>query len=122
MGGRILMAKIYLQFNENNEVIAWAFSRGNEVEVEFELDEMHPIFTRNPFYFKLVNGELMEAEGKEDAIREKRKKEREVFELKNYLKESDFYFIRKMDEGTSIPGEVQSKRAQARKRLKELGQ
>jgi hypothetical protein len=122
MGGRILMPKVYVEVNEKNEVIGWATSRGSETEIEIEIDEAHPFFNESPFFFKVKDGKTLEKdETLQQTIRKDRSNRLEIRELKEFLKESDFYFIRKMDEGTEIPVDIRQKRLAARKRLKDLG-
>lgn len=116
------MAQVFVEVNENNEVIGWAFSRGSETELEIEIEEGHPFFTENPFFFVVRDGAFLDlSDAVKKARRQERKNRREIRELREYLKETDFYWIRKLDEGTEIPVGVKDKRLAARTRLKELG-
>ena len=108
------MAKIFVETNSEGEVTSWATTRGNDSEIEFELEDGHPIFLGNPFHFKLTNGVLAEDESLRTKIREKRSKEREILDLKNILAETDFYFIRRLDDNSPIPADIQAKRNQAK--------
>jgi hypothetical protein len=115
------MAKIFIETNAEGEVISWATSRGNDAEIEFEIEDTHPIFSGNPFHFKLTNGVLADSEELRTKIRERRSNQREILDLKSFLAETDFYFIRRLDDNTPIPADIQAKRNQARARLKQLG-
>jgi hypothetical protein len=59
----------------------------------------------------------------ESALVEKNEiwKQLEIEEMIAYLNETDFYYIRQMDNGKSIPADVKQKRDEIRKRLVELG-
>lgn len=114
------MTKVFVETNELGEVIAWATSRGNDQEIEIDLDETHSFFN-GPFFHVLKDGVLTENEAKKTQARQRRKDDAEIRELKGVLAETDFYFIRKMDTNTPVPADVQVKRAKARTRLKELG-
>lgn len=46
---------------------------------------------------------------------------KEINELKSYLQETDFYYLRKLETGEEVPIEVNNRRKASRKRLKELG-
>lgn len=48
-------------------------------------------------------------------------KQAEIRELKNYLSETDFYYLRQMETGTPVKPEIVTERIKARNRLKELG-
>jgi len=115
------MAKIFVETNAEGEVTSWAKTRGSDAEIEFEVEDNHPIFSGNPFHFKLTNGVLADSEELRTKIKERRSKQREIIELKSLLAETDFYFIRRLDDNTPIPADVQTKRNQARARLKQLG-
>lgn len=122
MGGRVLMAQVYVEVNELGEVIGWATSRGTPTELEIEIEDGHPFYTENPFFFKVRDGAFLElSDTVRKARRQERRNRREIRELRAYLTETDFYWIRKLDEGTEIPLEVKEKRLAARTRLKELG-
>ena len=43
-----------------------------------------------------------------------------IWELKNYLSETDWYAIRYADEGKEIPSDIKQKRAEARVEISEL--
>jgi hypothetical protein len=115
------MAKIYIETNTEGEVISWATTRGNERETELEIEDGHPFFYRNPFFFKVVNGILAESEETKLKRRKERSDRNEIRDLKHLLAETDFYFIRKLDDNTPVPTDIQVKRQEARRRLRELG-
>lgn len=48
-------------------------------------------------------------------------KESKILEFKQYLQETDFYYIRRLDSGDPIPQAIADKRLQIRKALKDLG-
>ena len=50
---------------------------------------------------------------------EKEERERINLESRNYLKETDWYVIRFVDEGTPIPEDIQLKRKEARAKVVE---
>jgi hypothetical protein len=62
--------------------------------------------------------QLLEAWGHAET---KMNQEKEIEELKQYLNETDFYYIRNLDIGKSVPIEVKKKRDEVRKRFVELG-
>jgi hypothetical protein len=113
--------KVYVEVNEQNEVIGWGTSRGTETELEFEIEPEHLFFVENPFFFKVINGVLTFSDETRKNRRQERRNRREIRELREYLKETDFYFIRKIDEGTAIPDAIKQRRLEARTRLRELG-
>lgn len=115
------MTKFYFEINIDGEITSWAKSRGSENEIELDLEDNHPIFYENPFFFKFKDGLLTKDEAILTRIRANRQKNNEIRELKQVLAETDFYFIRQLDDRTPVPADVQVKRQQARKRLKELG-
>ena len=115
------MAKVFVETNELGQVIGWATSRGSDTEIELDLDDSHPFLAKNQFFFTLKDGVLTEDETRKQDVRQKRKDRKEINDLKQTLADTDFYFIRKMDENTEIPDDVKAKRKAARKRLKELG-
>jgi hypothetical protein len=115
------MAKIFVETNELGEVIAWATSRGNEKEIEVEVEDNHPIFAGIFFYLKLKDGVLVEDEATKQKIRNERSARNEINDLKRLLAETDYYVIRKSEENTPVPADIQVKRQQARARLKQLG-
>lgn len=115
------MPRVYVETNEKGEVIAWATSRGNDKEIELELDDAHTFFTGSPFFHELKDGVLTENHARKDEARQRRKNEAEIRELKGVLAETDFYFIRQMDDKTPVPPDIRVKRAKARTRLRELG-
>lgn len=43
-----------------------------------------------------------------------------IWELKNYLRETDWYAIRYADEGKEIPSDIKKKRKEAREEISEL--
>jgi formylmethanofuran dehydrogenase subunit E len=115
------MAKVFVETNTEGEVIAWATSRGNEKEIEIEVENNHPIYSQNHFYFKLIDGSLIEDQATKEKIQKERLNRNEIRDLKQVLAETDYYVVRKIDENTPIPAEVHAKRAQARARLRQLG-
>lgn len=122
MGGRDLMAQVFVEVNDKGEVISWSTSRGTETELEIEIEEDHPFFSENPFFFKVRDGAFLEySETVKTSRRQDRSNRRETRELQDYLKETDFYYIRKLEEGTEIPADIKGKRTAARNRLKQLG-
>lgn len=56
-----------------------------------------------------------------DSIRQKQKDEEEIENLKSYLFQTDFYYIRQIETGTPVKAEIVTERIKARNRLKELG-
>lgn len=45
----------------------------------------------------------------------------EIHDLKKYLNDTDFYYVRQLETGKDVPVDVVSKRLDARTRLRELG-
>lgn len=74
-----------------------------------------PVFDFSAGAWKESQPELAIAEQNQIA------KQKEIEELKTYLDETDFYYIRELDTGKSVPIEVKQKRDEIRKRLVELG-
>lgn len=56
-----------------------------------------------------------------DAIKNQKLIDEEIDGLKNYLRDTDFYYIRQIETGTPVKGEIVQKRIEARNRLKQLG-
>lgn len=54
-------------------------------------------------------------------IENKSKRDSEIIELKKYLDDTDFYFIRNLDSGKVVPSDVKQRRNEVRQRLLELG-
>lgn len=115
------MAKIFFEINIDGELTSWSTSRGSDNEIELEVEDTHPIFFGNPFFFKFKDGILAESEELKTKIKDRRSQVREIFDLKQVLAETDFYFIRQLDEKTPVPADIQVKRQEARRRLRELG-
>lgn len=45
----------------------------------------------------------------------------EIYELKKYLSDTDFYYIRQQETGKAVPQDVKATRISARQRLNDLG-
>lgn len=108
---------IYIQTDETGRIVAWGDRRSMDSEVEVELPEEHPFLIDMPQKYELKNGHVV----KSPQLEEKYHQTNEIVESKNYLYETDFYYIRKLETGEEVPAEIQAKRAAIRKRFKELG-
>lgn len=66
---------------------------------------------------KIIFTSLYDYEVEEVEISESLKIESEIFQLENYLKETDWYVVRNMDTQVPVPGDVKQNRQNARERI-----
>jgi hypothetical protein len=77
-------------------------------------------FYRPKYNHSLGQWEETDQAGLEETLSRGRK-DNEINELKNYLQETDFYYVRELETKKPIPADVRTKRLEARNRLNELG-
>jgi hypothetical protein len=71
------MRTIYLVMGENNKVEGWGSTRGNDADVEFQIEEDSPFLNDLPFAYELKDGLLV----KSDLILLETEKELKDYEL-----------------------------------------
>lgn len=79
--------KIFISLDESDRVVGWGSTRGNENDIEIEIEEDHEIL-RNPFVYKYENGVLIkDTVYQQQLIREKEERNNQptVEELKERI-------------------------------------
>lgn len=71
-------------------------------------------------FYKVVNNELVYDNQLELNFVKEDIKEREIEQLKNYLRETDWYSVREAETGKPMPEDVRTARQSARDRISEL--
>ena len=108
---------VYIQTDETGRIVAWGDRRSMDSEVEIEVPDNHPFLNDMPQKYELKNGNI----AKSPQLEHRYEQGNEIAEAKNFLYETDFYYIRKLETGEEVPAEIQAKRSAIRKRFKELG-
>lgn len=108
---------IYIQTDNAGRIVSWADRRSIDTEIEVEIDEDDPFLKDMPHKYELKNGAI----SKSQALEKKLADMNEISEMKQFLIDTDFYYIRKLENGKEIPPEIQAKREKIRKRFSDLG-
>ncbi|MFY9088964.1 hypothetical protein [Arcobacter aquimarinus] len=95
-------------------------SRFDKDFVFCEINENEKWIEKEPFNGREDFNNWQEIEDFILEIKLNQEKTPEIQELKQYLKETDFYYLRKMETGEDIPIDIVEKRLNTRLRIREL--
>lgn len=108
---------VYIQTDDTGRIVSWGDRRSLDSEAEVEVPDDDLFLNDLPHKYELKNGKVVKSPNLEKKLADSN----ELSELKQYLIDTDFYYIRKLENGKDIPADVQAKREKIRKRFTDLG-
>ena len=109
------MAK-FAHIDENNKLLGWYDDEVHnsipEPKIEVSEEQHVEAIEKQHNY--------VESDGSTKLVEEALTSEQKIIEAKVYLSETDWYVIREADSGKEMPGDIKTKRAEARETISNL--